>query len=177
MREPIDELYITWLYNHVASEARRSPRRTYWSLIRKMFRTEYIWLIPNDDNRVEDGKGLRLDFLDQMNLHPEDLDVGWLTIGCSVLEMLIALSKRLEFETDTAAKDWFWHILHNLGLDESTDANYVGDDAVEQIFDIVIWRRYAADGTGGLFPLKEPRGDQRKIELWYQLNAYILEMD
>ena len=30
---------------------------------------------------------------------------------------------------------------------------------------------------GGLFPLKFVKQDQRFVELWYQLNAYILEMN
>jgi hypothetical protein len=30
-------------------------------------------------------------------------------------------------------------------------------------------------GLGGMFPLEDPREDQRAIEIWYQMMAYINE--
>ena len=39
----------------------------------------------------------------------------------------------------------------------------------------VIDRDYDASGFGGIFPLRRPAEDQRKVELWYQAAAYILE--
>jgi hypothetical protein len=31
------------------------------------------------------------------------------------------------------------------------------------------------NGTGGLFPLKMPKVNQRRVEIWYQMSAFIEE--
>jgi hypothetical protein len=31
------------------------------------------------------------------------------------------------------------------------------------------------DGSGGLFPLKNPQQNQRTTEIWYQMNAWLME--
>jgi hypothetical protein len=36
-------------------------------------------------------------------------------------------------------------------------------------------RLYTTSGYGGLFPLEEPKEDQRKVEIWYQMMAYLGE--
>jgi hypothetical protein len=48
--------------------------------------------------------------------------------------------------------------------------------AIDDILDSVIWRTYSPDGRGGFFPLNQPQEDQRKIEIWYQMNKYVIEM-
>lgn len=137
---------------------------------------EYIWLVPNDDNRVEDGKDLRHEFLVACGI--TNPDQAWLDMGCSMLEMLIGLSRRLAFEAEGEPRDWFWHLLKNLGLHEYNDRNYnrsAADDIDEKAND-VIWRRYLPDGRGGLFPLQHAQEDQTRVELWYQLAAYLEEI-
>jgi hypothetical protein len=47
---------------------------------------------------------------------------------------------------------------------------------VEDILDTCIWRTYQPDGQGGFFPLAWPEEDQTKVELWYQIAAYIDEL-
>ena len=98
-------------------------------------------------------------------------------LDCSMLEMLIALSDRTAFQTDGRLEEWFWRFMHNLELDRYSDDLYEISiqEEVEDTLTRVIWRKYAQDGTGGLFPLRHPDHDQRKIELWYQMSAYILE--
>lgn len=91
-----------------------------------------------------------------------------------MLEMLIALSRRLSFVGGGASLEWFWHMLHNIGLDIYNDLAWDGefvDKAMRQINE----RTYDENGNGGLFPLKETDIDQRKVELWYQMNSYCLE--
>jgi hypothetical protein len=36
-------------------------------------------------------------------------------------------------------------------------------------------REYDPDGRGGLFPLDGTHANQREVELWYQMQAYIIE--
>lgn len=175
MNEPLDETYLTWLYEHVASVKLKNPSRTYWKLLRVLFKTEFVWWVPNDDNRVEDGKDLREEFLAEHELDIEDQD--WLNLGCSMLEMLIGLSRRLAFEAEGEPRIWFWEMIDNLGLYGYNDRENFADATVREILDQVIWRTYRRDGFGGLFPLQEPKRDQTEVEIWYQLNAYLLERD
>jgi hypothetical protein len=36
-----------------------------------------------------------------------------------------------------------------------------------------VWRTYEPNGVGGFFPLENPNEDQREVELWYQMSAYV----
>lgn len=176
MDEPLDESYFKWLYAQVASVRLRNPARTYWSLLRHLYVKEYVWLVPNDDNRVEDGRDLREEFSTTNNI---EADPEWMGFQCSILEMMIALSRRASFEADQGSpRDWFWIFLTNLELQDLNDAKYNNNDLdveVDEILDQFVWRQYAYSGRGGLFPLKEADKDQRKVELRYQLAAYLLE--
>lgn len=99
-------------------------------------------------------------------------------MGCSMLEMLVALGRRLSFQMEGESRFWFWTLLENVGLDKFNDRFYKTDKQAEEVDEVlqrIIWRNYAEDGSGGLFPLKHPDEDQRKVEMWYQMSAYILE--
>lgn len=177
MPEPLDEQYFMWLYQKVASVRLKNPALTYWSLLRQLHKKEFVWLIANDDNRVEDGKDLRIAFLDEVR---ESATSEWLSMGCSMLEMLIALSARLAYESedDKETDDWFWELMRNIGLHEYADLyfkNVFTLELVNEALDRVIKRQYDETGYGGLFPLTFPRSDQRKVELWYQMSSYLLE--
>lgn len=172
MSEPLDEQYLKWLYSQIGSIDETNPAKTYWKLLQHLYSVEFVWIIPNDDNRVEDGKDLRNEFIEECNVY--DVDRNWLSLGCSLLEMLIGLSRRLSFETDDTAREWFWQLLENLELEEFSDARYF-KEPVEHICQQLIWRTYDYNGYGGLFPLNHPEEDQRDVEIWYQQSAYILE--
>lgn len=172
MEDPLDELYFTWLYTQVWDIKRRDPAKTYWSLLRQLFKTEFVWIVPNDDNRVEDGRDLRHEFLAENGV--TEVDPSWMDLGCSFFEMLIGLSRRLAFEAEGEPRGWFWHMLENSELADHTDKNY-DEGVVTDIVAGIIWRTYHYNGAGGLFPLDHPERDQRDVELWYQFNAYLLE--
>lgn len=179
MNAKLDEEYFKWLYSQVRSPKHQNPSMSYWSLSRQLYQKEFVWIIPNDDNRLEDGKELRYEFLDISGL--KDSRGMWSGLGCSMLELIIALSRRLSFmdmyEGDPS--NWFWHILDNVGLRQYNDQVYSLEDdrsfEIDEILDRIIWRTYEYDGRGGFFPLEEPRKDQTGVELWYQLNSYIME--
>ena len=172
---PLDELYFQWLYGLVADLKEKRPSFTYWNLTRTMHNREFVWFVLNDDNRVEDGRELRYEFMSIFDIG--ETERHWLELGCSFLEMLIGLSRRLEFEGCYTARDWFWHLLRTLDLDAYSDLYRLPLHEAEDVMDTVIWRTYRPDGLGGLFPLENPLQDQRKLEIWYQMNAYLLERD
>lgn len=173
---PLDELYFQWLYHEVAPLKVRNPARTYWALLTQLHQTEFTWFVPNDDNRVADGKYLRYEFLDTRPPHEHLADHEWIEErGCSMLEMLVALSRRCSFLGGGAASAWFWHLIDNLGMRGFTDAK-PGDPAeIDHILRRVIDRTYDEFGNGGLFPLRETDIDQRQVEIWHQMNHYLIE--
>lgn len=168
----LDDQYLTWLYSQVAEVRTRKSSRTYWKLFRQLFSTEFAWFVPNDDNRAEDGRELRCEWATETDT---EVDQNWLSLGCSFLELLIGLSRRLAFETDGDAANWFWHLISNLGLLGYHDRSNFRTEDVEDITSRVIWRTYDKSGHGGLFPLQRTRKDQRRVEIWYQLSEYLLQ--
>jgi hypothetical protein len=173
MNVQLDDLYFEWLYDQISTHRRRRAELNYFNLMRIIFKKEFVWLIPNDDNRVNDGTDLRTLFID--NNEFENVDPDWYEQGCSMLEMLIGLAHRYAFETNQPYRVCFWEMITNLGLHEYNDAVDIPRDVVEDKLDKVIWRTYSRNGRGGLFPLQRPVKDQRDVELWYQLSAYIIE--
>lgn len=172
---PLDELYLRWLYGQVAIVDEQDESLTYWSLFRQMFTTKFLWLVPRDENRLEDGKALRNVFLREQGLSRREVDPAWIDIECSFLELVMGLSNHLEFEAGGTVPYWFWKLLENIDLRGFHDAVDYPEDVVEGIIYSVMFRQYNRQGEGGFFPLKEPCEDQRGIELWYQLSAYVLE--
>lgn len=176
MSAHLDELYSGWLYNQVFSSKVKNPLENYHELCHILFTKEFVWLVPNDDNRVEDGKTLRFEFLDELELDVPEEEDYWLDLGCSVMELLVGLSRRLEFETLEDTHHWFMEMIHNLELSEYNDlSDSIPERHINAILDDLIWRRYHSSGRGGLFPLNEPHEDQRQVEIWYQLNSYLIE--
>jgi hypothetical protein len=169
-----DDRYFEWLYSHIGSVRNRNPARSYWDLARKLYTTPFIGWLPNDDNREEDGKCLRDEFTEQTGTV---VDREWRNMDCSFLEMLIGLAQRASFESGEEPVAWFWKMMENLELRDYTDDIYeiAINEAVEEALNRVNDRTYARNGEGGLFPLNIAHKDQRKVELWYQLAAYLLE--
>jgi hypothetical protein len=171
--ETLDSRYLDWLYSQIGpAKNNRNPARSFWLLAEELHNKVFTWKVANDDNRINDAVDLRLLFLDQERLQGGK---SWLEQDCSMLEMLVALSRRLEFEADQNAFFWFHHMVENLGI-RITDDNFVGHGRdIDRKLSHLIDRTYRADGTGGLFPLRHPDRDQRKVEIWYQMSAYLLE--
>lgn len=176
--EPLENLYFTWLCAKVTliNQKHSTPSLTYWTLLRTLHNTEFVWLLSGDDNRAEDGLELRLQFLFEADApdHPE-----WRRIpNCSMLEMLIAFSRRTAFTTGDTAEFWFWEFMDNLGFKECNDGSGVRPEDIEEVLQQVIWRTYDHRGVGGIFPLNHSTGkDQREVEIWYQFCDYLVDRD
>ena len=177
---PLDEKYFAWLYRKIGAVTNRNPERGHWELAKRLYSTRFVYFVPNDINRAADGIALREEFFDR---HPHiDWDEDWMRLDCSMLEMLIALSKRANYHTDDGALSggtggWFWELMGNVNLSQYTDAVW-NDRCLEEtdrVLDRINNRTYNTSGRGGLFPLARPGLDQRKVELWYQMSAYLIE--
>lgn len=168
MSEPIEGLYFNWLCTRV--NYNEPGRNT--DILRLLHSTEFIWIIPGDENRSEDGKDLREDFFRDTRLSD---DPNWDPLGCSVLEMMIAFAKRVEFQIDIPVKDAFWLMMRNLKLDEYYRVNAADIPRIEAALYSLNWRTYSYDGTGGLWPIQYPKEDQRQVEIWYQFCEYVID--
>jgi hypothetical protein len=170
-----DDRYFEWLYSHIGPVNQKNPRHTFWSLAKQLYSKPFRVVVPRDTNRAEDGVCLRDQFIDLKGR--EDIYPGWMDLDCSVLEMLIALSDHLAFESYGEVGDWFWKLMENLDISRFTDKLYNQNvaDEVDEVLERVLTRSYSADGVGGLFPLRYADRDQRRVEIWYQKEAYLLE--
>lgn len=155
--------------------------RDYSLLLKKLHRTEFYSLVPNDDNRGEDGRMLRDIFLEEREGH---IGSSSLPDGpCTLLEMLVALAIRMEQDLEDnpdakTDKECFWIMIANLDLIAYDNQGYYRDGAEQEIGEILqrfLDRTYHKNGVGGLFPLSRTKKDQRKVEIWYQKSEYLLE--
>ncbi len=178
----IDQDYFAWLCEMVHID---QMDRSYMNLAKDLHHRKFYSLVSHDENRASDGQELREYYMREIN-YPKYLELEG---ECSVLEMLIGLARRMDFETNNpydinGPKDkttyWFWEMIDNLGLMKFSDDVYYqngGANKVDKILDRFLNRRYSKDGTGGLFPLDNPRRDQREVEIWYQMNSYLAERE
>lgn len=163
----IDYEYFEWL----VSQIQVPHNRTYNDLFSRMHNLEFAWIVPNDDNRVQDGLDLRHEFLDGSRKHL-NLDV------VTILEVLIALSQKVAFTAGGNSRQWAWRLIKNIRLNKMSDPLTADKaDRIDEVLYSVVWRTYDQDGYGGFFPLKHPKEDQTKVELWFQMNAYVIEMN
>lgn len=163
----LNERYLRYLESQISFNGRTKYR----DLLHLMHEKEFgPWFIPNDDNRIVDGHDVRIEWL-------MSFDGSGLQGPVSFLEVLIALSRRIAFIIGESPKGWAWQLLCNIELHRMRDplSRYKTAKA-NDIMETVIWRTYDPDGVGGFFPLNRPREDQRKVEIWYQMNAYIREI-
>lgn len=164
----VDIAYYDWLLNEVDY----CPGDiVYDNVFNLMFNTAFRWSIANDDNRAADGIQLRYIFMEEEGWGSEPLEDE----PCNVLEMLIALAKRIEDdimwdgETDRSAH-FFWEMVRNLGFYRSKPEDY------QMIIDRWLDRKYEKSGQMAIFPAKKWAGiDQRKVEIWYQAQSYMME--
>ena len=178
LKDRISNDYFEWIYNLVCGE--RFPETlSYKKLLMHLHNTDFIYRIPKDGNRAQDGIDLRYRFAYEYT-NIEDAD-SYLKGPCSVLEMIVALAVRCE-ETimDDPTKgdrtgQWFWAMIASLGLGSMYDARF-DRDRVDDILARFLERDYARNGEGGLFTVNLCRQDMRSIEIWYQMACYLKEI-
>ena len=121
MSNPLTEDYFLWLVPQIrdTTDGSSNPHKTYDGLCRIMFEKEFVWTVPNDDNRIGDGLDLRVDFCRERQIPMETRHT--LLEYCSFLEVLIGLSRRLSFNAGGEAPRWAWQLLTNLELTKMSD--------------------------------------------------------
>ena len=170
--------YFDWMYQIVVNN--RYSKNSYQKLFSRLYDTEFIYTIPMDGNRAEDGIDLRYRFGHEQNYDDYIIASFLDDRPCSVLEMMIALSIRCEEhlmdnpDIGNRTGQWFWEMLGSLGLDDMTDICY-DRRYVDRVLDRFLERDYEPNGEGGLFVVNNGR-DMRATEIWYQMNYYLSEL-
>ncbi len=100
MSGPIHEEYFNWLCAKTISPYISN----YVDLLGILYKTEFVWVVSRDKNRIEDGLELRDYFLNESGWYK---DSSWFDEPCSVLEVLIAFASRASFQIDVPVKDCF----------------------------------------------------------------------
>lgn len=162
--------YGDWLVERVGFH-----RKGYNRLMKYLHDAPFVSYLPRDDDRIEDGKMLRDDYLAERRIPLYIFDEKY----CTVLEMLVALAIRIDNEWigDPGDPDpgmIFWEMVCNLGLHQYID-QYFDEDMVLQILGVWIKREFYPNGIGSIFPVKFTKRDQRRCEIWKQMQEYICE--
>lgn len=172
-----DDPYFQWLCRKVGIPKERPYLKMAAELHTLIFRPGDA--IEADKNRANDGLHLRVDFMERYGVSGSANNRG----PCSMLEFLIGLAKRMSYvmgsdENDLHTAHYFWKMIENLRLMKLQDDRYEelnGDFFVGEATERVIFRNYDWNGNGGLFPLKHCVHDQRRVEIWYQMQSWLLE--
>ena len=132
-----------------------------------------------DVDREKDGLELRKEWSN------DSLDDEFHIIPCTMLEMIIGISKRMseqlmDEDGEDKTAQYFWEIMENLGLTCMDDDNFgwetgLAPKNIGKTCEILCKRQYNPDGTGGgMFPMPGLLGiNQKKMEIWYQMQEYI----
>ncbi len=179
-RKELNNLYFEWMYQLVDGEG-YSEGLSYRKLFKHLHETEFIFSVPMDANRADDGTDLRYRFAYEKSYDNRIIAAYLDDRPCSVLEMMAALSLRCEEhimddpDIGDRTGQWFWGMIRNLGLDSMDDSRF---DAVytDDIISRFLEREYSPDGGGGLFTVKNCMYDLREIEIWYQMCWYMDNM-
>ena len=172
-RDRINDKYFNWLCELIDNR-RFAKSVSYRKLLMHLHNIEFTWFVPHDDNRADDGVQLRRRYA----LVQNDMSLTRHISGpCSVLEMMVALAVRCEtIMDDTLMGDrtgqWFWGMIHNLGLSPMNDSTF-DRDFVDDVIARLLNREYEPDGKGGLFTVRHCSRDMRTVEIWCQLSWYL----
>lgn len=155
---------------------------TYRILLNILFSTEFRWSIHNDDNRATDGIEIRYDFEQDCNITDDEF-MELMLLPCSVMEAICGLAIRMDLvmrdPQEPHINRWFWEMINNLGLLEYDDRSFERGlwnfTDVKNVLDIFMDRQYDELGHGGLFPRTVCDKNQKEIELYSQMNGYLME--
>lgn len=170
-----NDLYLSWLQKKAGAEE-------YGELVKALHRLIFRPTIkhePDDSSRANDGLRLRGEFIDKFGELGSSANRG----ACTMLEFLIGLARRMSFlmgeeNQPSQTAHYFHELIRNLRLLRYTDGYFEehnGEFFVEEAVQRVLDRTYGSDGDGGLFPLWQPHEDQRYVDFWYQMHAWLNE--
>lgn len=176
MRNDLQIEYLEWMYCLVCNDGYSS--KVYQRLFHLLNKIEFVYFIPMDSNRAEDGVDLRYRFGYECCVGDGLIKRYLDNRPCSVLEMMVALAIRCEEnimsdpEIGSRTGKWFWKMIKNMDLDDMDDEHF-NSTKVRNVIRKMLNRQYKPDGKGGLFTVKDAPYDLREVEIWYQMCWYL----
>lgn len=185
----MEKLYEDWLIEQIHADSKPDG---YSELCRILHRIQFMPMVMMDWNRNDDALNLVWEWAESLGDNEDetmntviDLEGEHPNGFCTMLELLVVLSRMLDYELKDSEYDYgtgYWAelLIRNIGLEEYVNHNVEEDydraeEAVIELVGTVILRQYGWDGEGGFFPLSHPASDQRDEELLIQMNNYIAE--
>ena len=161
--------YHNWLLRFVKADL--PEHRRYLKLLDFLDEKPFRYVILMDKNREADGYELRCEYIDETG------DIIGGPVSC--LEVLCALSRRIELEImgepgNDCYEKWFWVMIKNLELDEYTNDNF-DQGFVDEKIETWLQRKFKTNGKGSIFPTYKTDIDQRGVDMWYQMQGYLME--
>lgn len=173
-KSDIEQDYFAWMCKFVCN----GKYRHFYKLLNVLNDIEFTYSMDMDGNRYEDGIDLRYRYGDEC-YYKESMIADYLDRKpCSVLEMLVALSIRIEVhimdnpDIGNRTGQWFWNMIDNLGLTSMDDEHFNKGIVINAIHK---WLNhdYESNGKGGLFTINDCKHDLRYVEIWYQACWYL----
>jgi hypothetical protein len=173
----LGQRYFYWLYDQIFEIRDPDSPLSYLSLCDVIHQHVFLVAIPQDLNRAADGSELRNEFIREMGIGGPQAWSEILNDDASIFEVLIGLAKRADFMVDRTVGWWFMQFIINLGFAHYNDKQITPNDSwrISRSLRRFNDRTYRPTGRGGIFPLRIPNTDQRQVELWYQMAAYMTE--
>jgi len=177
----ISKDYFNWLCKLIDY---RGKVKIYKKTLALLHEQDFVYILPKDGNRFEDGVDLRYRFGSEEGIDSRDIADSLDNRACSVFEMMVALAVRMEdhimYDPDKGDRQskWFWVMFENLGLKPMTNSKF--DEHYSDILEIIDrlnYREYDPDGTGGLFITHDPTKNMLEEEIWYQMQQYLNELE
>lgn len=181
MLEAIDEReYLTYLYELIGFPLEISD--SYYELCKYLLYLDFYAKNDRDINRVYDANVMRNTYL---SIYTQGQHYPKYEKICSVLEIILIMARLSQSVCEDDIPNnttyrWFRELTTNLGLGDYTD-DYVMEnddlpfDDIDYKINTFVEREYYPSGVDGMFPLRCYEKDQRKVELWYQMHAYLME--
>lgn len=167
----IEDEYFEWMYQMVLGKG-------YRNLLSYLYDIPFKFILDMDYNRICDGCDLRYKFGHDTHIPSRVIDLKLDNLDCSVLEVMVALSIRME-ESILCDPDygdrtsiWFWEMIKSLGLYHMDDDNF-DEQFVRDVIERFMDRDYEPNGRGGLFTVRNARCDMRDVDIWYQMCMYV----
>lgn len=135
-----------------------------------MMNIEFVWTVPNDENRAADALSLRHEFEFEWGEIPELIDEGPM-----VYEVLVKMAIRAaDIVSDQDEEDktpyFFDVMMSNLGINKYPDGAF-NEKKVSEI----IFKWLDRDPNYCLFIVKNPPNSFENAEFWNQMNWYLTE--